>query len=134
MSAATGSPESLTVRTLTVTMLLPDPLLTPNLRLHWGARARHTSAQRSYARWAVPWDLAIEAMFEGVERVRIDVEVRPRPRMKRLDDDNFWSAMKATRDGLADALGFDDKQFVIGTLVWSNLRTSELILTLTAAG
>lgn len=116
-----------------MTMPLPDPLLTPNLRLHWGARARHTSAQRSYARWAVPWDLAIEAMFEQVERVRIDVEVRPRPRMKRLDDDNFWSAMKATRDGLADALGFDDKQFVIGTLVWSAERSGELVLTLTAA-
>jgi Holliday junction resolvase RusA-like endonuclease len=52
--------------------------------------------------------------------------------MKKLDDDNFWAAMKATRDGLADAgIVANDKQFVIGSLTWAKERTAELVITLT---
>lgn len=35
---------------------------------------------------------------------------------KELDDDNLWGCIKAYRDGIADALGVDDKHFRQGTL------------------
>lgn len=120
---------------LTVTMPLPSPLLTPNLRLHWAARARHTKQQREDAAWYVAVcglpHTAIGHLSQFTGRVRLDVTVRPRPRMKQLDADNCWSALKATLDGIADALDIDDKRFILGTLVWSAARTGELFVTLT---
>lgn len=123
---------------MTLTIPLPDPLLTPNQRMHWGARARHVKAQRE----AAYWKALDTARFMGIGggtnpfplrgRVRVDIEVFPRPRMKRCDDDNFWAAMKATLDGLQDAgIVANDRQFVLGELIWWTNRTSELILTLT---
>lgn len=120
-------------RSVTLVLPLPSPLLTPNVRMHWRERARHVKAQRQYALWAVPWDTAVEELFDGAQRIRLDVEIRPRPRMKRHDDDNLWAALKATRDGIADALGVDDKQFVSGSLTWSTERSGLLVVTLTAA-
>lgn len=125
-------------RTLTVRLPLPWPLLTPNTRLHWAERARYTKQQREagalYVRQAIvaaTWpDLPIVARFAG--RVRLDVTVYPRPRMQVHDDDNFWAALKATRDGLADAgLVADDRQFVVGALTWDKAnRSGELVVTL----
>jgi crossover junction endodeoxyribonuclease RusA len=115
-----------------VTMPLPDPLLTPNLRLHWAVRGRYVQLQRASAYYSALGQIGHPPLW-AVGAVRVSVEVRPRPRMKRHDADNFWGAMKATFDGVADALGADDRNFILGALVWSNLRTSELIVTLTAA-
>jgi len=113
------------------------PLLTPNLRLHWAARARATQIQRGMAYLcaklalnAATWpDLPYSVPFAG--RVRLDVTVYPLPRMKTHDDDNAWIACKAYRDGLADALGLDDKQFRQGTLTWDKRnRSGEIVFTL----
>lgn len=121
-------------RTIILSLPLPSPLLTPNVRLHWAERARHVKAQRYDARLLTYCQLpeVVEALRPGA-RLRLDVEVRPRPRMKRLDDDNLWSALKSYRDGIADALLMDDKRFVIGELTWSATRSGELVLTLTEA-
>src|SRR5690242_15246085 len=134
MSAVTGSPEPSTARTLTVTLPLPDPLLTLNVRMHWAAKAREVARQRYDARIGTYAQLPeyLPAWVTVGGRIRLDVEVRPRPRMKRLDDDNCWAALKSYRDGIADALLVDDRVFVIGTLTWARERTGELVVTLTA--
>lgn len=120
---------------LTIVLPLPDPLLTPNVRLHWAERAREVKRQRYEARVGTYCQLPdVLPELAPDSRWRLDVEVRPRPRMKRHDDDNLWSALKSYRDGIADALLVDDKQFVIGALVWSEQRTGELVLTLTEVG
>lgn len=132
--------RGMTERTMQITLPLPDPLLTANKRLHWAARARHTKAQRlgAYlcavdARYAAgAWAVQGDRLWEDC-RVRVDVAIRPRPRMKRHDDTAIWEALKPILDGLQDAgVVADDKQFVVGSLVWSQARTGEIVLTLTA--
>ena len=120
-------------------MPLPDPLLSLNKRLHHMARARHTKRQRldAYlvavdARHRNVWSLGGDVCWDE-ERVRVDVEIRPRKGMKRHDDTAIWEAMKPIFDGLEDA-GWvaDDKQLVVGELTWAKERTAEILLTLTA--
>jgi hypothetical protein len=124
--------------TLTVTLTLPRVLLTQNLRCHWAVRARETSAQRELSGWAAAAQLGLGRFRRAYDqpvfwrgRVRLDATVYPRKGMRRLDDDNFWSAVKPWRDGLADAgLVANDAQFVIGTLTWAKERRGEVLLTL----
>ena len=120
------------MRSISLTIPLPSPLLTDNVtrRLHWAKKGKLAREQREIAGWFAKKSNESIAPLSG--RVRMDIEVFPRPKMGRLDDDNFWSAMKATFDGLADAgIVENDKQFVIGSLVWGKERTGELVITLT---
>ena len=71
---------------------------TENLREHWAAKAKRQKAQRQAAmvkcpRWA-------EGALLVIELTRIG----PRE----LDDDGLRSSLKATRDGIAARLRFDD--------------------------
>lgn len=72
-----------------------------NMSEHWAAKGRRVKEQRAYAMIAAkafgagrmdpPWHVTI-------------TRVAPRP----LDSDNMQAAAKATRDGIADALGLRD--------------------------
>jgi hypothetical protein len=120
-------------RTLTLTLPLPDPLLNPNrtISMHWAQKGRHAAKQRQDANLVARSSIGY-GFVSFTKRVCLDIVIRPRKGMKKLDDDNFWAAMKATRDGLADAgIVANDKQFVIGSLTWAKERTAELVITLT---
>lgn len=86
-----------------------------NRREHWRTKSQRTKAHRLAAR------LTCIASV-GWPRVRADAGAggvaitltRRAPR--RLDDDNLASGFKATRDGVADALGVDDGD---ARLAWS---------------
>lgn len=86
-----------------------------NLREHWSARARRAKKHRQDAlmiteaqfysaltKLSVPFVLPAEIRAHG-GTVHL---TRYAPR--RLDDDNLAGALKATRDGIAAALGVDD--------------------------
>ena len=70
---------------------------TPNEREHWAVRAKRTKHEREMA--AARCQVAVPPCT--VTLTRID------PRA--LDDDNLRSALKAVRDGIADALGVNDR-------------------------
>lgn len=78
-----------------------------NLRQHW--RARHAMARnqrlsaRTLAHQFVGFDLLAAAKATGCT-VRM-TRVAPRE----LDDDNLAGACKSIRDGIADALGINDR-------------------------
>lgn len=78
-----------------------------NLREHWGSRAGRAKKQRGGAH------IALKRLLEDkVLLVARLTRVAPR----RLDDDNLRGALKAYRDGVADALGLaNDKP---GWLQW----------------
>jgi crossover junction endodeoxyribonuclease RusA len=77
----------------------------PNLRGHWGRRARRAHKQREAARLLVR--AALVPLPPGTGRRKTVVRLtRIGPR--RLDSDNLAAALKHVRDGLADALGMDD--------------------------
>ena len=84
-----------------MTITIPIRLVSvANVREHWAKRAARAKEHRALAN-----------LFCRLERptplpvtVRI-ARISPRP----LDDDNLRSACKALRDGIADALGVDDR-------------------------
>lgn len=79
------------------------PIRTPscaNLREHWHARAKRAKGHRLAACACFPRDRV--PSFPVVVTL---TRVAPRP----LDDDNLRGALKAVRDGIADALGVDDR-------------------------
>ena len=80
----------------------PFPALWPNKRPHWSAKARAT---RSYRQWA---KLAANTAKPGPIRVTFC----PKPTGPAPDMDNAIAAFKAGQDGLADAMGVNDRDLV----------------------
>jgi hypothetical protein len=74
-----------------------------NKRCHWAVKAARVKAQRSTVFMALRCKLP--ACFT-LERATVTL-IRIAPR--ELDDDNLRSALKAVRDGVADALGINDR-------------------------
>jgi hypothetical protein len=74
----------------------------PNQRVHWAKRARRTHRQREAARLMVRAALAPGPVAGPV------VVTLTRIAARELDSDNLAGALKAVRDGVADALGMDD--------------------------
>jgi hypothetical protein len=94
----------------------PDKRLSPNARLFWAkvkpvkAKAREDAAYATYA-----------AMNAGARDVRawfarddgpiaVTVTFFP-PDARHRDDDNMIASLKSARDGIADALGVNDRRF-----------------------
>jgi crossover junction endodeoxyribonuclease RusA len=93
---------------LTVTLPWPPKALSPNARLHWAAKASAAKAYRGACRRLAgevgPW-------VPPPGKIALWLEFVP-PNRNSRDDDNLVASFKAGRDGLADALGVDDKRFV----------------------
>ena len=85
----------------------PSPALSPNARGHWSKRAKAAKAYRL--------ECYLLAMAAGViapeGKIRFVIEFFP-PSRRAFDDDNLLARMKSGRDGIADALGVDDRRFV----------------------
>ena len=78
----------------------PLPALWPNKRQHWSAKA---SATRTYRQWA---KLAANTAKPGP----VHLICCPKPFGPAPDMDNFIAACKALQDGLADAMGVNDRE------------------------
>lgn len=92
---------------LTFTLPFPDKALWPNGRAHWGAKSRAVKSHRADA-WAAAKAAGLKA--GPYSRVSIAITVHPKTRHP-IDRDNCVSASKAALDGIADALGVDDRHF-----------------------
>ena len=97
-----------------ITLPWPDRRLSPNSRTHWGtlstvkAKARKDAAYLTFD--AMQKHLATQAHFQGEGKLPVKVTFYP-PDNRRRDDDNMVASFKASRDGIADALGIDDRRF-----------------------
>lgn len=111
---------------LLVSIPLPDPLLTINVRrtLHWRVNGRHNKAQREMAALAAYEALSkvqgtLRAVYFPEGRVTVDVVVFRRPRQKQTDATGLIEALKPLMDGLEDSgVVSNDKQCQIGTVEW----------------
>lgn len=74
-----------------------------NSRMHWAAKMRLTQAERETAML-----LARSAMRRRPKPKRISSITLTRFSVQEMDSDNLPAALKAVRDGIADALGIDD--------------------------
>ena len=97
-----------------ITLPWPDPKLTPHAKGHWRPKAQATKEARDMA-WA-----------KAMERPRIDtmpdatIFVEYWPKAFRGDVHNMHGRMKAYIDGIADAMGCDDRRFKVDfPTVWA---------------
>ena len=81
----------------------PYPALWPNKRPHWAEKHRATSAYRFVAK-----SLLLKATTG-----RIRVTFCPKPLGPRPDMDNCIASFKAGQDGIADALGVNDRDLIV---------------------
>jgi crossover junction endodeoxyribonuclease RusA len=85
----------------------PPKVLSPNARVHWATKSKAAKAYRNICfllcRQAA---LAVPA-----GRALLSLEFIP-PDNRRRDDDNCIASFKSGRDGIAEALGIDDSNFV----------------------
>lgn len=109
-------------------LILPWPHkdLSPNGRVHWSVKARAAAAARSLAATMARYKRSYgEGGWPGfsLSDGRIHLWVTFHPPTKRLpDDDNMLARFKPYRDGIADALGIDDKRFISHPLVSTEVR------------
>ena len=92
----------------------PDKRLSPNARLHWKARVGPRQDARRRAGWltvACDGFYRLKDVLRASEgKVPMRITFYP-PDNRHRDDDNMIASFKAWRDGIADALGVDDRRF-----------------------
>lgn len=88
-----------------ITLPWPDKALQSNSRTHWAAKSRATKTARNMA-WAVATQKPrIACMPDAL------IFIEYYPKAFRGDIHNVPSSLKAYIDGIADAMGCDDKAF-----------------------
>lgn len=85
----------------------PPAELSPNARVHWAAKSRAAKAYRSACFWIAKRD---GKRIEHDGRLHVTLEFVP-PDRRHRDRDNMLASCKAMLDGVADALGVDDRRF-----------------------
>jgi crossover junction endodeoxyribonuclease RusA len=106
-----------TDRILTVTIPgTPDRVLSPNAvrKTHWGTRRRATEQARTTAYCACR-DANLE-MWEPDPPLTLHAVIAWEKGRRQLDPDNAHGILKATIDGVADALGVDDKHLTLASV------------------
>lgn len=84
-----------------VVVTLPIRTLSePNVRSHWAEKAKRTASNRTVVALALRPHVRAMGLPVVVELTRLSSGT--------LDDDNLRGALKAVRDGVADALGLRD--------------------------
>lgn len=101
--------------TITIPGDLP-PELSPNARPNRYAKARIVKQVREMAMLATLGSLDCHAIRAAIAPpVTVSYTVGWGKGRKQVDDDNGAASCKAIRDGIADALGINDKHLITGT-------------------
>ena len=108
-----------------IVLSYPHKSLWPNGRAHWAEKARQFKAAKLAAAWATK---AAKVKL-GDSPIPVHIEVRPKRYGPAPDRDNAVSASKAYLDGIASALGVNDRHFAAPTVSISDERTGQFIIT-----
>lgn len=98
-----------------LTLPWPPKELSPNARVHW---SKKSSAAKSY-RSACYLLCRLAGIKPPAGRALFSLEFIP-PDKRRRDDDNCLASFKSGRDGVAQALGIDDSNFVTQLQISAN--------------
>lgn len=97
---------------VTVSLPLPDRCLSPNARTHWAIRSKAAKRQHAVAFFETVEVLEMPGVtFQPSETIGVRCRWFFRDRRRR-DADNLLASMKHAFDGIAEALGVDDRTFV----------------------
>jgi crossover junction endodeoxyribonuclease RusA len=104
-------------------LILPWPSkdLSPKARVHFRVKARATKHARQTA-VVLAHEAGWRAMQLPAGKLHLWVSFHQAPRKALPDDDNMLGRFKAYRDGIAQALGIDDKRFISHPVVSSERR------------
>ena len=102
----------------------PSPPLWPNKPGHWAAKARE---RKKHKKWAYHAALAEWRSQATAGQVTVHILVYPKPTGPHPDKDNVVASAKAYIDGIALAIGIDDKHFSAPTVSFSRERKSRFI-------
>lgn len=107
LNKADCSKLSIKPLTIHITMAWPDKALTPNSKRssHWSKYRKIAAAYRAACFWDAKQALG-RNRFTSLPKIFI--EFHP-PDLRHRDDDGMIGAFKNGRDGVADAIGFDDR-------------------------
>lgn len=100
-------------------IILPWPSkdLSPNARVHWAVKAKAAKAYKQ-ACWALTKEAKAVINWDG--EVYLWITFVP-PDRRSYDDDNLVGRFKYGRDGIALALGIDDKRFICHPFVATDI-------------
>jgi len=101
----------------------PVPRLWPNDRSHRMAKWRAGDTAKREAYWATMNCKPRGMKLASDGRYKLTIEAHPAVERGR-DDDNLIAAVKPLRDGIASALGLDDKQFDLQPVQWGDKHAS----------
>ena len=93
----------------------PDRDLSPNGRVHWARKARAVKAARQAAYYATLHDAGgtVDPRLTTATEILLVWSVQWEPRRKTMDMDNLVACLIPFQNGIADAIGVDDKRFRI---------------------
>ena len=104
----------------------PHKLLWPNgSRGHPRAVAAQKKVHRQWAHYAA---LAERDAFVRGDKIGLRITVHAKPRGPLPDKDNVVSSVKAYQDGIAAALGIDDKHFETPVVEFASPRTGRFVI------
>lgn len=109
-----------------ISIVWPSKALSPNARIHWRTKADAVKLHRAWAAHAVREHTKPRPEWKGAH---VTVTFCP-PDNRRRDRDNMIASTKAAMDGIADALGIDDSQFVCTYVVGAPAKGGEVLVTL----
>lgn len=95
---------------VTIKLGWPPRQLSPNGRVHHFDRARFKKAAKATAYWLTKEQLGATAFEHDGGDIAVRILAHPKTKT-RPDDDNLIASLKAPLDGIAFALGVDDKHF-----------------------
>jgi len=91
-----------------VKLVWPSAKLSPNVKQHWAVKA---AAVKKYRRECfIETKFQVPNVIKPEGRLTLEVEFYP-PQRRAYDRDNLLARMKSGIDGMADALGINDKEF-----------------------
>jgi len=97
---------------VTICLPIPDRCLSPNARSHWAVRSKAAKRQHAVAFFDTVEVLEMPGVtFQPAETNGVRCRWFFRDRRRR-DADNLLASMKHAFDGIAEALGVDDRTFV----------------------
>lgn len=114
----------------------PDPGLSPNARLHRMAVASLKRKAKSDAHACALADLGLAGRAELQGASALDVTVtfhRPIQPGPKLDDDNAIGRLKSARDGIAQAIGVNDRLWRVSYRVAEPVRGGCVLVALRVA-
>lgn len=107
----------------------PDKLLWPNGRTRSPhAKARKVKSHKQWARYAAMESREAMLMLSSKGAISLHVVVHPKPHGPLPDRDNVVAAVKSYQDGIALALGIDDRHFATPTVEFAPVRSGEFVI------